>query len=182
MKKKTLLAAVLLCISMCFTGCGLGNGEKTGELDIPMEVDNVLSLTFYDDDMNRFYYEFYPYNEEYDGYDLAEDGEVLLCVYGVIENLSPKKFDVGDIVDVTVLIDNKYEYEGLIWLENEDETELMEENILQPKAEAYCALICSVGEEVAEDASDVKLTFDIQKDVGGEKGSQRFVMELETAD
>ena len=181
MKKKVFLAAVLLCISICFTGCGLGNGEKTGVLDEPMKVDNVLSLTIYDDDMNGCYQEFYPYNavDEYSGYDLAEDGEVLLCLYGVIENLSPKKFDISDIVEVTILIDNKYEYEGILWLENEDETELMEKNILQPKAEEYCVLISSIGEDVAEDTSDVKLTFDIQKDVDGAKGSQRFVMELE---
>lgn len=109
----------------------------SGKLDSPMEVEDMLSLTLYEDGCG-FYCQFYPYSlleEDVEGYDLAEEGEMLLCLYGIIENLSSQKFDINDVIDVEVLIDDVYEYEGMLRLENEDETDLASTNTVHCSAE-----------------------------------------------
>ena len=194
MKKKNFFIAVLLCISICFSGCALeevskNNNEdftydaddikinenfrkwKEGKLGEPMIVDGLLELTL---EQGGFYEEIYPSNlAQANPYSLlddtleAYDGESILGIVGSIKNLSSKELMSDEIIEISILIDGEYEYSGEIRLESADGLYFLESyEGLQPKAERNCVLISRVGKEVAAEASEIKVSIIIKKETG----------------
>lgn len=202
MKKKiTRSLTILLLAGIVCVGCGedetsyqdeannytaVAAGDirqvKTRNLGESMEVNDVMSLTVNE---GAFYDTFYPYyGNQNSSYIEADDGEIIFGLYGVVENLSSQKYDLNDITDISVLIDNEYEYSGILHLETQDQTDFVGdygyfEDEIQPKANRNCVLVSRVGSEVADEATNIKLTIDIYEDAEKNEKSQRFVIELE---
>lgn len=195
MKRKSFLIAVLLCVSICFSGCAIEeivskedsedvdyeNADirfnentrlgKVGRLGEPMRIDGILELTLA---QGGFYEEIYPSNgTQANSYALLDDkleafdGESILGIFGSIKNLSSKELEIDESTEISILIDGEYQYSGEIRLESEDGSYFLESyEGLQPKAERNCVLISRVGKEVAAEASEIQVSIIIKKEKG----------------
>lgn len=207
MKKKwSKCILAMLTASVLCAGCGNGTSGSSSEehdyeisemnvhsyefgeaqLGEPITVDGVLELTLYE---GGIYDKFYAENAGPDGDRIsAEEGETLFGLYGSIKNLSSKRYQISDIVDITVTIDGQYEYYGSIYPETEDGTSFitdeytyMLEDEIQPKAERPCVFVSHVGKEVGAEAFEAQVTFDIKKDVDADEDDikKKYVMNLQ---
>ena len=207
MKRKwsTCILALLTASVLC-AGCGDGTSGSSSEghdyeisemnahvyefgevqLGEPITIDGVLELTLYE---GSIYDEFYAENAGPDGARIsAEEGETLFGLYGSIKNLSSKKYQISDVMEMTVTIDGEYEYYGRIYPETEDGTSFITDDFtslledeIQPKAERPCVFVSHVGKEVGAEASEATITFDIKKDVDADDNEvkKKYVMNLQ---
>lgn len=151
------------------------SGTKEAEYGKPITVDDIAYISFNEGG----FYEgaVYPQNaiDENTGLEYEGDG-VMFGLYGVVENLSVQKFDINEVMDIVVKVDDKYESDAKIWLENEEQTEfkglgiddeifLSPDAILNPKDKFHCVLVGQVGTEVYKDAKDVTIEIKILKDL-----------------
>lgn len=150
------------------------NGVHEAEFGRPIIVKDVAYISFNDGTFfDGAVYPFYA-TDENSGIEYSGDA-VMYGIYGVIENLSPHRFDVNDVFDVKLIFDKKYESDAYIWLENEEQTEFLgydiadqvyldPDAIINPKDKYHCVLIGQVSKAVYQDAKDAIIEFEIYKD------------------
>lgn len=167
-----IIIVVIIGLFILFGGEG---GVKVAEFGKPITVGDVAYLSFNE---GGFYEgKVYPLNAADEGHGIKYDsGGIMFGLYGVIENLSLQRYDVNKICDVKVTIDDKYESDAYIWLENEEQTEfpgldlgdeisIEPDAFLNPKDKYHCVLIGQVGNGVYKDAKEAVIEFKILKDI-----------------
>lgn len=177
---------VIIAVVVIAGVVGSGNSEKEAELGETIEIDDVLRVSF-----DEGYFaegSVYALNAYDENSGLRHKGEnTMYGIYGKVENISNKRYDLNKICSAALIVDGEYESNAIIWLENDDRTyflgydigDLVYANpdaILHPKDEYYCTIVGSVGNSVYEDAEEAELVLEIAEDV--EEPDERVVYRI----
>lgn len=178
-RKKSIFAqwwfyTIIILLIIILMGIGKG-GVQEAEFGKPIIVDDVAYISFnYGTFFDGAVYPLYATDENF-GIKYGGDG-VMYGIYGVVENLSSRRFDVNEIYEVKLIFDDKYESNTYIWLENEEQTQflgydlsdqiyLSPDAIINPKDKYHCVVMGKVGNAVYRDAKEVTVELKILKDV-----------------
>lgn len=169
------LIKYIICVLAMFSIVGCGSSEKTLEYGETATIEDVVELTFSDGGTFERLCPLYAVDEDTCKY--PKDGEMFI-VYGTAKNLSSIQYDLQDVMEVKVKIDDKYESKGYVCLENDDRTEFQETmyyetpitTIMQADT-ANCVIVANFGENVLANAKEAEIEFRIIKDLNDDKNN-----------
>ena len=173
----------IICILAMFSVVGCGSSENILEYGETTTIEDVVELTFSN---GGTFEKLCPLNAvDENNCKYPNDGGMFV-VYGTAKNLSAIQYDLEDIMKVKVRIDDKYEADGFVCLENDNRTEFQETmyyespitTIMQADT-ANCVIVANFSENVLMNAKEAEIEFKIKKDLNNEEEYKVYKMPLE---